>query len=107
MIEPTATTARPKGVALRLLEFYRNNPTEELTFRHIMVKYGCTLWTARKAVYQLERDGQIESVHIIRAKGQLLIDGVNPKTKRKCRPVKLARFMVQSIEDGELKVSRG
>lgn len=57
--------ARP-GIVKRLQAFYAANPDEELTFGAIMTKFGCSLWTARHAVYALVEIGDLESVHVIR-----------------------------------------
>lgn len=52
----------------RLKQFFAWAPDEELSFADIVQKYGCTLWTARHAVYDLQRDGVLESIHIVRVK---------------------------------------
>ncbi len=64
--------ARPRtsqrSVTAWLTQFYTDNPDEELTFADIATKYGCSLWTARTAVYNLQREGVLESVHVIRTR---------------------------------------
>lgn len=54
------------SVASRIADYYRRNPGEELTFAMLAEKFGCTLKRARKAVYELADEGQLESVHVVR-----------------------------------------
>lgn len=64
-LQPVDTAAKI-GVLNRLRAFYAANPSEELTFLAISIKFSCTLWTARHAVYALVDAGELESVHVIR-----------------------------------------
>lgn len=56
------------GVVKRLQAYYKANPDEELSYHAITIKFSCTLWTARRAVYTLVEDGILESVHVIRTR---------------------------------------
>ncbi|MCW1958147.1 MAG: hypothetical protein KIH64_006295 [Mycobacterium sp.] len=58
--------ARQDGVVQRIRAFFAANPEEELTFAMLQSKFGCTLWTARRAVYDLIEAGDLESVHVVR-----------------------------------------
>lgn len=60
--------ASRRSVRAWLIKFYTDNPQEELSFVDIVEKYGCSLWTARQAVYELQRDGVLESVHVVRTR---------------------------------------
>jgi Fic family protein len=62
------TRGSRRSVRAWLVQFYRDNPQEELSFADIVKKYGCSLWTARQAVYELQRDGVLESVHVVRTR---------------------------------------
>lgn len=62
------TSGAKRSVRAWLVQFYRDNPHEELSFSDIVKKYGCSLWTARQAVYELQRDGVLESVHVVRTR---------------------------------------
>lgn len=53
--------------------FFLSNPSEELTYSDLVVKFDCpTNDIARQYVKELKREGLIESVHVIRlaAKGR-------------------------------------
>lgn len=54
------------GLRYRLLEFFRNNPGEELTHDDLVVKFGVNKRTAEGAIAQMKSLGELESVHIIR-----------------------------------------
>jgi Fic family protein len=62
------TSGAKRSVRAWLIKFYADNPQEELSFADIVKKYGCSLWTARQAVYELQRDGVLESVHVVRTR---------------------------------------
>lgn len=57
---------RQPGLPARVRKFFEDNPDEELSYKAIMAKFGCTMWTARKCVYELAEAGYLESVHVIR-----------------------------------------
>ena len=58
------------GLALRIYEFFWDNPTEELTCADICVKFSANVRTMESALRRLARHGSIESVHVVRAKGK-------------------------------------
>ena len=68
MIDLARPNSKRQGISIRLMQYFRENPGEELKFSDVAIKFGCTLWTARSAVYRLQALGELESVHVIRAK---------------------------------------
>lgn len=57
---------RATGKPQRLIEFFNQNPTEELTHRDIAAKMGVTYDGARTMVSRLRKAGDIEVVHVVR-----------------------------------------
>lgn len=64
-MEAVMTEFKP-GLVKRVRQYYESAPEEELTYEAIVLKFGCTLGTARKVVYSLVEIGFLESVHVIR-----------------------------------------
>jgi len=64
-MEPEKPQKR-KSLRVRVLEFFRDNPTEELTHQLLYAKFGCPKWTAVGVIRELVADGVLESVHVIR-----------------------------------------
>lgn len=60
------------GLPYLLMEFFRANPDEELTFKQVAVKFGSNPSTVSNAVARLVGDGMIENVRVVRlpAKGR-------------------------------------
>lgn len=50
--------------------FYERNPDEELSYKQIMLKFNCSLKTARNAVYELQEMGVLESTHVVRRRAK-------------------------------------
>lgn len=61
-----AAPVRTPSLTARVRAYFEANPDEELDYRGIVAKFGCTLLMARKVVYQLSEVGAVESVHVIR-----------------------------------------
>lgn len=67
---------RPKGSFVdgslqnRIRQFFAANPGEELSYADMAVKFDCTLGSARNAVRELRDLGELESLHLIRAKAK-------------------------------------
>jgi Fic family protein len=59
----------PTSLCGRIRSFYEANPGEELTFPDVETKFGCTATQARSAVQQLEKQGVIEKVVVLRGAG--------------------------------------
>lgn len=57
---------RSSGNPQRLVDFFTQNPSEELTHRDIAAKLGVTYDGARTMVSRLCKAGDIEVVHIVR-----------------------------------------
>lgn len=58
-----------KTLAGRVRQFFKENPSEFLTYEDMQTKFGCTYQQATRTVYDLGyRGGVIESVTVIRAK---------------------------------------
>lgn len=50
----------------KLLEFFVNNPDEELTYDDIAAKFDVNRHQAMNAVNRLHQAGKLESVHVVR-----------------------------------------
>ncbi len=50
----------------RLLQFYVDNPGEELTMGNVATKFDVSMQAARSAVYRLVSSGALESTRVIR-----------------------------------------
>lgn len=54
----------------RVLEFFAENPDEELDYDSLTAKFGVSYLTARRTVSRATRRGDLESVHVIRPKAK-------------------------------------
>ena len=50
----------------RIRQFFVNNPSEELTYQDMALKFDCTPNSARNAVGELRKAGMLESLHVVR-----------------------------------------
>lgn len=63
-------TRHANSLPTRLQAFYAANPGEELTFADICAKFCVTICAARGAVRSLQAAGELEVVHVVRARGE-------------------------------------
>jgi len=63
----TGRPREPHSLAGRLREFFDANPGEELSYTDIAVKFSISRNTAYNVVRQLEQQGHLEAVYVVRA----------------------------------------
>lgn len=59
--------AQTDSLSFRLMDFFRENGDEELTYEDVVAKFGCKPNAAYQAVDRLVRQGKLESLRVIRA----------------------------------------
>jgi hypothetical protein len=58
------------GLGTKLMQFFKANPDEELTYDDAVAKFGCTPRLLSATVYNLVRDQKLERVTVVRVKRQ-------------------------------------
>jgi len=63
---PDSLFVQPDSRSRQIAAFFERNPSEELTYDDIAIKFNCTLRQAHMAVSYLRQRGEVESTLVIR-----------------------------------------